>query len=90
LTLVTFMFAAWAASLLFVFVLKFYSASLSRNEDDQIALSQSSINLQSEQAAIAGRVQKLEPFKKMSYVLLGLLTLSVIIYFAFDIYRQFN
>ena len=89
-SVVALMSAAWAASILFVFILKIYSASLSRNEDDQLALSASSINLRSEQAAIAERIQKLQPLQKMSYVLVGLLTLSMIGYLAFDIYRRFS
>jgi len=87
-TVVALMFAAWAASILFLFGLKFYSASLSRNEDDQLVLSESSINLQSEQAAMADRIHNLEPIKKISYILAGLLTLTVLIYFVFDIYHQ--
>jgi len=44
----------------------------------------------SAQAAIAAKVDRIEPVRKAVLGLLGIATLFVIGYYAFDVYRQFR
>lgn len=67
-----------------------YASRLARDEEDQIFLSEGFNEERSAQAAIAEKVGKVEPLKKLALGLVGAMTLVVIGYYIFDIFRQFK
>jgi hypothetical protein len=83
------MLAIWILSLALMVVMFLYTARLGRNEEDQLFLAASSNRAKSEQDAIALRVERVMPFKKMSIMIAGATTLCVALYFGMGIIRQF-
>jgi hypothetical protein len=67
-----------------------YAARLGRNEEDQLFLADSSNHAKSEQDAIAIKVGKIQPVKRTTLVLVGVMTLVVLVYYIFDVIRQFG
>jgi hypothetical protein len=82
--------SVWGASVVLLAVVSIYAARLGTNEEDQVFLSDSSNHERSEQAAIASRVEKVEPLKRAALAFLGAMTLVVIVYYVFDMIRQFR
>jgi hypothetical protein len=82
--------SVWGATVLFMAVVSLYAARLGKNEEDQLFLSEASSHEKSEQAAIASRVDKVQPLKRTALVLLGAMTLVVVVYYAFDMIKQFK
>jgi hypothetical protein len=82
--------AAWGLSVLVMIGVRVYAARLGRNEEDQLFLADSSNHAKTEQDAIAVKVGKIEPVKKMMWVLVGAMTLLVLIYYIFDMIKQFR
>jgi len=87
---VSFMWALWAAAFFFMAAVSIYSSRLSRNEEDQIFLSDSSSHAKSEQTAIAARVGKIQPLRRTAFALAGAMTLFVLGYYVLDMVRQFK
>ena len=88
--LVPVMWAAWLLSVLLMVGVRIYAARLARNEEDQLFLAESSNHAKTEQDAIAAKVVKIEPLKKMMWVLVGVMTLLVLVYYIFDMVKQFK
>jgi hypothetical protein len=84
------LWAVWGFSILMLIGVRVYAARLARNEEDQLFLAESSSHAKSEQDAIAIKVGKVEPVKKMTWVLVGVMTLLVLVYYGFDIVKQFG
>jgi len=82
--------ALWGASFALMAGVTILSARLAKNEEDQLCLSDSSSNVKSEQDAIAARLKKIQPLKYTSLALLGAMTLLVVVYYVFDMVRQFK
>jgi hypothetical protein len=80
----------WGASVLLMAIVRLYAARLGKNEEDQLFLSDSSSHERSEQAAIASRVEKVQPLKRMALAFVGAMTLVVVVYYAFDMFKQFR
>jgi hypothetical protein len=80
----------WGASVLLMAIVSLYAARLGKNEEDQLFLSEASNHEKAEQAAIASRVNKVQPLKRMALALVGAMTLVVAVYYAFDIFKQFR
>lgn len=80
----------WGASFVLMAGVTLFSARLGKNEEDQLFLSDSSGQEKSEQAAIAARLNKIQPFKRATLVLLGVMTVLLVIYYIFDMIRQFR
>jgi hypothetical protein len=89
-TLIPVLWAAWGLSVLAMLGVRVYAARLGRNEEDQLFLADSSNHAKTEQDAIAVKVGKIEPVKKMMWVLVGAMTLLVLVYYIFDMIRQFK
>ena len=89
-TFVPVMFSVWGALILFFFAVRLYVARVSRNEDDQILLNESSNSMKAEQDAIAAQVNKLMPLQRVSLILVGVMTLFVVGYYVLDIVHQFS
>jgi len=67
-----------------------YQSRLARDEEDQIFLSEGFQEERSAQAAIAEKVSKVEPMKRLALWLVGAMTLFVVGYYIFDVIRQFK
>ena len=84
------MWSIWGVLVLVLAAVNLYASRLARDEEDQIFLSDGFNQERSAQAAIAERVGKVEPLKKLALGLVGAMTLVVIGYYIFDIFRQFK
>jgi hypothetical protein len=84
------MWAVWGAFVLLFIVVKIFTGRVARDEDSQIFLGDSMLQEKSAQAAIAAKVNKIEPVRKATLVLVGLATVFVVGYYVFDVYRQFR
>lgn len=89
-TFVSVMFSVWGAFILFFVGVRVYVGRVGRDEEDQILLSESSNSMKAEQDAIAARVRKLIPLQRASLILVGVMTLVVVGYYALDIVHQFS
>ncbi len=87
------LFGVWsvfAICVLFTIFMHMYRARLTRDEEDQIFLDDSFSHERTQQAAIAARVEKIEPMVKASVWLAGAATVLVIAYYIWDILNQFK
>jgi len=84
------MWSVWGAFVLLFIVVKIFTGRVARDEDSQIFLGDAMLQEKSAQAAIAEKVNKIEPVRKASLALVGLATVFVIGYYVFDVYRQFR
>ncbi|HUB51875.1 MAG TPA: hypothetical protein VL986_07005 [Terracidiphilus sp.] len=80
----------WAVFVLFFIVVKIYASRLSRNEDDQLILQDSSGVLKAEQAAIMNRLNHFKPIQLAATWALAAATLGVVVYFVHDMISQFK
>jgi hypothetical protein len=88
--LVPVMWLVWGVlGLLFVAV-KIYSGRLSRNEDDQLILTDGFNHLRTEQAAILDRVHKFAPIQMTSLWLFVAAMVFIAGYYALDVINQFK
>ena len=69
-------------------IMLLYRSRLGRGEEDQLFLDDSFAEQKSAQAAIAARVEKVQPLVKGSELMAGVATLVVIVYFAIDMYKN--
>jgi hypothetical protein len=82
------MLVVWGVTILFMAIMLLYRSRLGRDEEDQLFLDDSFTEQKSAQAAIAARVEKVQPMVKGSELIAGAATLFVIGYFAIDMYRN--
>jgi hypothetical protein len=84
------MWSVWGAIVILFILVKVVTGRVARDEDSQIFLGDAMQQEKSAQAAIAAKVDRIEPVRKAVLGLLGIATLFVIGYYAFDVYRQFR
>jgi hypothetical protein len=84
------MWSVWGVLVLLMLGLKVYTSRLTRDEDDQIILDDSFDHVKTEQAAIMARVNKVAPLSRVAMWLVIAMTVVVIGYYAFDVFRQFQ
>lgn len=84
------MWSVWGVVLLLFIAVKLYASRLARDEESQIFLGDSFEQEKSVQAAIVTKVNKIEPMRKATLILLGIATVFVASYYLHDIYKQFN
>ena len=89
-TFVPVMWSVWGAFVALFAAISIYISTLSRDEEDQIFLDDSFNHIKSQQDAIAARVAKVQPARKIALGLLIAMTIFVLGYYIFDIVRQFN
>lgn len=82
------MLSVWILTIVFMTVMLLYRSRLARDEEDQLFLDDSFNEQKAAQAAIAARVEKVQPMVKGSEWLAGAATLFVIGYFALDMYNN--
>jgi hypothetical protein len=88
--MVPLMWTLWGAAFLFVVAISMYTSRLTKNEEDQLFLAESSNRAKSEQDAITGRVEKVQPLKRVALAFAGAMTLFVLGYYILDVIRQFR
>jgi len=84
------MWLIWGLLVVLLAVINLYASRLARDEEDQIFLGEGFTEERSAQAAIAEKVNKVQPFKRTALWLVGAMTVFVIGYYIFDIVRQFK
>ena len=84
------MWSIWGVLVLFLAAVNLYASRLARDEEDQIFLGDGFTEERSAQAAIAEKVNKVEPAKKLALYMVGAMTIFVVGYYIFDIIRQFK
>lgn len=84
------MWVAWGVLLLVFIGFKVYVSRISRNEDDQLVLQDSSDHLRQEQEAIMARVQRTKPIGHTLLGLLSVMTIYVAGYYVVDMIHQFK
>ncbi len=82
------MLSVWILTIVFMTIMLLYRSRLARDEEDQLFLDDSFSEQKAAQAAIAARVEKVQPMVKGSEWLAGAATLFVIGYFALDMYNN--
>ena len=84
------MWTIWGALIVLLVAVNMFQARLGRDEEDQIFLGEGFAAEKSTQAAIAAKVNKVQPIKRAVLGLVGVMTLFVIGYYVFDIIKQFK
>ncbi len=84
------MLSVWILTIVFMTIMLLYRSRLARDEEDQLFLDDSFSEQKAAQAAIAARVEKVQPMVKGSEWLAGAATLFVIGYFALDMYNNLS
>jgi hypothetical protein len=84
------MWSVWGGLVLIMAVLYLYRSSLGRDEEDQLFLDDSFNHVQSAQAAILEKVNKVQPLVKGATILAGVATLFLIGYYVVDVINQFR
>ena len=79
------MWIVWGAIVVVMAALHIYRGNLEKDEEDQNFLDDSFSHEQAEQAAIVARVNKVEPFVRVSHWLVAAMTVVVIAYYVRDI-----
>jgi len=84
------MWVVWGTSLLLMIGVSIFAARLSRNEEAQICLADSSNHMKSEQDEIAAKISKIRPIRMATYGFVGLMTAVVVCYYLLDVMHQFG
>ena len=87
-TFVPAMWIGWILILVLFIVAKLYASRISRYEENQLILDDSSSQLKTEQDAIAGGLNKFKPVQMTTIWLLGAGTLFVVVYYVHDMINQ--
>jgi hypothetical protein len=80
--------SVWGATVVLMAVVSLYASRLGKNEEDQLFLADSSTHERTEQAVIAGRLEKIQPLKRTSLWLVAAMTLVVAVYYVTDMIHQ--
>lgn len=84
------MWSVWIAFALFLAVLYIYRYSLGRDEEDQIFLDDSFDHEKAAQAAIAAKVDRIEPWVRTARWMVVAMTAVVAVYYVRDVMLQLN
>lgn len=84
------MWGVWGLLLLLTAGVYLYQSRLTRDEEDQIFLSDSFEHEKAAQSQIAVKVSKIQPVLKICKLLVAAATVFVIGYYILDVYNQFK
>jgi hypothetical protein len=84
------MWIGWGLILALFIAAKVYASRISRYEENQLILDESSNQLKTEQDAIAGRLNKFRPVQITTAWVLGAGTLFVVAFYIHDMINQFK
>jgi hypothetical protein len=82
------MLGTWGLLVVLTAAVYLYQSRLSRDEEDQIFLSESFAHEKAAQSEIAVKVGKIQPVLKICKLLLAVATVFVIGYYIVDVYNQ--
>ena len=83
------LWSVWGGCIVLLIAVHLYQGRLGRDEEDQIFLGEGFTAEKTAQAAIAEKVNKVQPIKKAMMGVVAAMTLVVIGYYIFDVIRQF-
>jgi hypothetical protein len=89
-TIVPVMWAVWGLLLVIAAAIYLYRSRLTRDEEDQIFLSDGFDHERVAQTAILAKVNKIQPVLTLFMWLVGAATVFVIAYYLWDIVNQFQ
>jgi hypothetical protein len=89
-TFVPAMWIGWGIILVLFIVTRIYASRISKYEENQLILDDSSSQLKTEQDAITGRLNRFKPVQMTTIWLLGAGTLFVVAYYIHDMINQFK
>jgi len=82
--------SVWGLVVLSFIIVKIYVMGLSRDEDDQLVLQDSTSHVKAEQSIIIARLNQIEPIQKtLLWAVIGM-TVVVVGYYTYDMIRQFQ
>lgn len=87
-TFVPAMWIGWILILVLFIVARLYASRISRYEENQLILDESSSQLKTEQDVIAGRLNRFKPVQMTTVWLLGAGTLFVVVFYIHDMINQ--
>jgi hypothetical protein len=88
--LVLILWSTWGAFVVLFAIINLYISRLARDEEDQIFLGEGFAHEKSAQAEIVEKINKVQPFKKVSLGLVGVMSVCIVVYYVFDVFRQFK
>jgi hypothetical protein len=89
-TFVPAMWIGWCLIVGLFIATKIYASRISKYEETQLILDESSTQLKTEQDAITGRLNKFKPVQMTTVWLLGAGTLFLVAYYIHDMINQFK
>ena len=87
-TFVPVMWSVWIVLVVIMAGLYIYRSSLTKDEEDQIFLDESFDNEKNAQAAIIAKVNRIQPYVRISLWLVGVATIFVLGYYIMDFINQ--
>jgi hypothetical protein len=88
--IVLILWSTWGAFVVLFAIVNLYISRLARDEEDQIFLGEGFTHEKSAQAAIIEKINKVQPFKKVSLGLVGVMSVCIVVYYVVDVFRQFK
>ncbi len=89
-TFVPVMWSVWIVLVVIMAALFVYRSSLTKDEEDQIFLDDSFDHEKNAQAAIVAKVNKIQPYVRISLWSVGIASVVVIGYYLMDFINQFK
>ncbi len=89
-TFVPVMWSVWVVLVAIMAGLYVYRSSLTKDEEDQLFLDESFDHEKNAQAAIVAKVNKIQPYVRISLWLVGIATVFVVGYYLLDFVNQFK
>jgi hypothetical protein len=87
-TFLPIMLSVWGLTVIVMAAMLLYRSRLARDEEDQLFLDDSFNEQKSAQAAIAAKVERVQPMVKGSELAAACTTLFVVGYFLLDMYKN--
>jgi uncharacterized protein (UPF0333 family) len=84
------MWSVWVVLVAIMAGLYVYRSSLTKDEEDQLFLDESFDHEKNAQAAIVAKVNKIQPYVRISLWLVGIATVFVVGYYLLDFVNQFK
>lgn len=84
------LWAVWSVLVAITAALYVYRSNLTKDEDGQIFLDECFDHEKNAQAAIVGKVNRIQPYLRIAMVLACVATLMVIAYYLIDVMNQFK
>jgi uncharacterized membrane protein YjfL (UPF0719 family) len=84
------LWAVWGVLVLLFVIIKIYVMRLGRDEEDVLVLEEGTSQFRAEQAAIAAKLNKIEPIQRIMMWAVIVMSLAVVAYYIVDMIHQFQ